>query len=136
MPLKGIHDILPSDIYIWQKVEKTAKDIFSTYGFHEIKPPIMELTDIFIRSIGETTDIVEKEMYTFRDKAGRYITLRPEGTAPVVRSYVENHLYNLPSPQKFFLLWPNVSLRKTSGRQVQTVLSNRSGSLWRFGSKN
>lgn len=104
--LKGIHDILPSDIYIWQKVEKTAKDIFSTYGFHEIKPPIMELTDIFIRSIGETTDIVEKEMYTFRDKAGRYITLRPEGTAPVVRSYVENHLYNLPSPQKFFYYGP------------------------------
>jgi histidyl-tRNA synthetase len=66
----------------------------------------MEYTDVFVRSIGETTDIVEKEMYTFSDKAGRSITLRPEGTAPVVRSYVENHLYNLPSPQKFFYSGP------------------------------
>lgn len=104
--LKGIHDILPPDIYVWQRVEKTAKDIFSAYGFHEIRPPIIESTEIFIRSIGETTDIVEKEMYTFTDKAGRHITLRPEGTAPVVRSYVENHLYNLPPPQKFFYYGP------------------------------
>jgi histidyl-tRNA synthetase len=71
-----------------------------------LRAPIIESTDIFIRSIGETTDIVEKEMYTFTDKADRRITLRPEGTAPVVRAYVENHLYNLPSPQKFFYSGP------------------------------
>ena len=104
--LKGMQDILPPDIYIWQKVEEAAKDVFSVYGFHELRAPIIESTDIFTRSIGETTDIVEKEMYTFSDKAGRSITLRPEGTAPVVRCYVENHLYNLPVPQKFFYSGP------------------------------
>lgn len=104
--LKGIQDILPPDIHLWQKVEEVAKDVFSAYGFHELRAPIIESTDIFIRSIGETTDIVEKEMYTFPDKAGRSITLRPEGTAPVVRCYVQNHLYDLPSPQKFFYSGP------------------------------
>ncbi|MEW6066945.1 MAG: histidine--tRNA ligase [Nitrospirota bacterium] len=104
--LKGAQDIFPPDINIWQKIEKTARDVFQAYGFQEIRVPIIESTDIFIRSIGETTDIVEKEMYTFNDKAGRSITLRPEGTAPVVRCYVENHLYNLPSPQKFFYSGP------------------------------
>lgn len=104
--LKGVHDIFPPDIYIWQKVESVAEEVFSAYGFHELRVPIIESTDIFVRSIGETTDIVEKEMYTFPDKANRSITLRPEGTAPVVRCYVENHLYNLPSPQKFFYSGP------------------------------
>jgi len=104
--LKGIQDIYPPEVFIWQKVENTAKDVFSTYGFQELRAPIIEATDIFVRSIGETTDIVEKEMYTFSDKAGRSITLRPEGTAPLVRCYVQNHLYNLPSPQKFFYSGP------------------------------
>ncbi|MEW6738366.1 MAG: histidine--tRNA ligase [Nitrospirota bacterium] len=104
--LKGIQDILPPDIHIWQKVESTALEIFRKYGFQEIRIPIIESTDIFIRSIGETTDIVEKEMYTFPDKAGRSITMRPEGTAPAVRCYVEHHLYNLSSPQKFFYSGP------------------------------
>jgi histidyl-tRNA synthetase len=115
--LKGIHDIFPPEIYAWQKVEKAAKDVFSVYGFQELRPPIIEPTDIFIRSIGETTDIVEKEMYTFNDKAGRLITLRPEGTAPVVRCYIEHHLYNLPSPQKFFYSGPMFRYeRPQSGR--------------------
>src|SRR4030043_517669 len=104
--LKGTQDILPPDIHIWQKVEEVAKDVFTAYGFQELRAPIIESTDIFIRSIGETTDIVEKEMYTFSDKAGRHITLRPEGTAPVVRCFVEHHLYNLPQPQKFFYSGP------------------------------
>jgi histidyl-tRNA synthetase len=104
--LKGAHDIFSPEINIWQKVEKTAKELFSVYGFQELRAPIIESTDIFVRSIGETTDIVEKEMYTFYDKAGRSITLRPEGTAPVVRCYVENHLYKLPAPQKFFYSGP------------------------------
>jgi histidyl-tRNA synthetase len=104
--LKGVNDIFPPDICIWQKIEGVAKDIFSACGFQELRAPIIESTDVFVRSIGETTDIVEKEMYTFTDKGGRRITLRPEGTAPVVRCYVENHLYNLPSPQKFFYSGP------------------------------
>jgi len=104
--LKGIQDILPPEIYLWQKIEQTAKNVFSVYGFQELRAPIIESTDVFIRSIGETTDIVEKEMYTFSDKAGRSITLRPEGTAPVVRCYVQDRLYDLPSPQKFFYSGP------------------------------
>jgi histidyl-tRNA synthetase len=104
--LKGTQDIFAPDVFIWQKVEKIAGEVFSAYGFQEIRVPIIESTDIFIRSIGENTDIVEKEMYTFKDKADRSITLRPEGTAPVVRSYVQNHLHNLPSPQKFYYAGP------------------------------
>lgn len=104
--LKGVEDILPPDVYLWQKAESLSRDVFSVYGFQEIRPPIIESTGLFTRSIGETTDIVEKEMYTFQDKAGRSVTLRPEGTAPVVRAYVEHHLYNFPSPQKFFYSGP------------------------------
>ncbi len=104
--LKGIQDILYPDIYIWQKIESSARKVFGIYGFYEMRLPIIEKTDIFTRSIGENTDIVEKEMYTFMDKGGRSVTMRPEGTAPAVRCYVENNLYNHPSPQKFFYSGP------------------------------
>ena len=103
---KGIHDILPPDIYIWQKAEAAAREMFQTYGYHEIRIPIIEHTEIFTRSIGENTDIVEKEMYTFSDRGGRSITLRPEGTASAVRCFIEHNLYNLPPPQKFFYTGP------------------------------
>ncbi|MBI5674635.1 MAG: histidine--tRNA ligase [Nitrospirae bacterium] len=104
--LKGVQDILPPDISIWQQIEAASRAIFKTYGYQEIRLPIIESTDIFIRSIGETTDIVEKEMYTFQDKGGRSVTLRPEGTASFVRAYVEYHLYNEPPPQKFYYMGP------------------------------
>ncbi|HXX57337.1 MAG TPA: histidine--tRNA ligase [Thermodesulfovibrionales bacterium] len=104
--LKGVHDILPPDVYLWQRAESLAREICSIYGFQEVRVPLIESTDIFTRSIGATTDIVEKEMYTFPDRAGRSITLRPEGTASVVRAYIENHLHTLPSPQKFFYSGP------------------------------
>lgn len=104
--VKGVHDIFQPDIYIWQYIEAQAKEVCSAYGFQELRAPIIESTAIFSRSIGEATDIVEKEMYTFPDRAGRSITLRPEGTAPVVRAYIENHLYTLPSPQKFYYSGP------------------------------
>ncbi len=104
--LKGLQDILPPDISIWQQVESRAREIFRTHGYQEIRLPIMESTDVFIRSIGETSDIVEKEMYTFLDKGGRSITLRPEGTAAFVRAYVEHHIFNNPPPQKFFYMGP------------------------------
>ncbi len=104
--LKGVQDIMPPDIFIWQRIESSAKKIFHNYGFQEIRLPIIESTDIFIRSIGETSDIVDKEMYTFPDKANRSVTLRPEGTAPAVRCYVEHNLNTLPSPQKFFYTGP------------------------------
>ncbi len=115
--LKGMKDVLPPDIYVWQKIEKAARDIFLAYGFQEIRPPVVESTAVFTRSIGENTDIVEKEMYTFNDKAGRSISLRPEGTASVVRCYVENHLHTLPAPQKYFYSGPMFRYeRPQSGR--------------------
>jgi histidyl-tRNA synthetase len=104
--LKGLQDILPPDIAIWQHIEEAARKIFRTYGYQEIRLPILESTDIFVRSIGETSDIVEKEMYTFHDRGGRSVTLRPEGTASFVRAYVEHHLYNNPAPQKFYYMGP------------------------------
>ena len=104
--LKGVQDILPPDISIWQQIEASSRAIFKAYGYHEIRLPVIESTDIFIRSIGETTDIVEKEMYTFQDRGGRSVTLRPEGTASFVRAYIEHHLYNEPAPQKFYYMGP------------------------------
>jgi len=104
--LKGLQDIIPPDISIWQHIEAKARDIFRSYGYREIRLPIIESTDIFIRSIGETSDIVEKEMYTFNDKGNRSITLRPEGTASFVRAYVQHHLYNEPAPQKYYYMGP------------------------------
>jgi histidyl-tRNA synthetase len=104
--LKGLQDILPPEISIWQHIEAKARDIFRAYGYQEIRLPILESTDIFVRSIGETSDIVEKEMYTFQDKGGRSVTLRPEGTASFVRAYVEHHLYNNPAPQKYYYMGP------------------------------
>jgi histidyl-tRNA synthetase len=118
--VKGVQDIFPPEVYTWQKAEAAARETFSACGFQELRPPIIESTSVFTRSIGETTDIVEKEMYTFEDKAGRSITLRPEGTAPAVRCYVERRLYNLPSPQKFFYMGPMFRYeRPQKGRQRQ-----------------
>jgi histidyl-tRNA synthetase len=112
-----MQDILPPDIYLWQKVEAVAREVFSSYGFREIRLPVVESTGVFTRSIGENTDIVEKEMYTFTDKGDRSISLRPEGTASVVRCYVEKNLHTLPSPQKFCYAGPMFRYeRPQSGR--------------------
>lgn len=91
--IKGFNDILPSETSRWQYIENIAKSVFETHGFSEIRVPIAEKTELFCRSIGDTTDIVEKEMYSFVDKGGNSITLRPEGTAGVMRGYVEHKLY-------------------------------------------
>ena len=90
--IKGIKDILPKDSPVWHRVELTARRIFECFGFCEIRVPIMEKTSLFQRSIGETTDIVEKEMYTFRDRDDELLTLRPEATASVIRAYIEHNL--------------------------------------------
>ncbi|MFO7813588.1 MAG: histidine--tRNA ligase [Pelovirga sp.] len=87
-----MNDVLPDVIGVWQFVERSAREVFGTYGFTEIRTPVLEKTELFCRSIGETTDIVEKEMYTFADKSGNSMTLRPEGTAPVMRSIIQNRL--------------------------------------------
>lgn len=104
---KGTKDILPSEIYKWQYIESKVKNIFENYGFKEIRVPVFENTELFQRGVGDTTDVVQKEMYTFDDKGGRSITLRPEGTAGVVRSYIENGMASLPSPVK---LWYNMAM--------------------------
>lgn len=91
--IRGFNDILPDQIKRWHHIEERAKTIFELYGFSEIRPPVVESTEVFARSLGTTTDIVEKEMYTFTDRDGSSITLRPEGTAGVVRAYIEHSMY-------------------------------------------
>ena len=91
--LRGTKDILPTDIGYWQHLEATARQILGQASFKEIRTPIFEQTDLFARGIGEATDVVGKEMYTFTDRGDRSITLRPEGTAGAVRSYIENKLF-------------------------------------------
>ena len=91
--IKGVKDILPADMPAWQHLEATARALFEDYGFQEIRVPVFEYTELFARSIGASTDIVEKEMYTFEDRDGRKLTLRPEGTAGVVRAFIEHKLY-------------------------------------------
>ena len=104
--LKGTRDILPNEIEIWQYIEKVAKDIFENYGYNEIKEPVIESLELFQRGVGEETDVVQKEMYAFEDKGGRKIALRPEGTAGIVRAYIENGLSSMPSPMKFWYRMP------------------------------
>lgn len=104
--LKGFKDILPDEVGLWQFIEQKARDIYHRYGFEEIKVPILEKTELFVRTIGESTDIVEKEMYTFKDRNGASITMRPEGTASVIRSYIENGLYVRGGVQRLYTIGP------------------------------
>ena len=98
--VKGTQDLLPADSYKNQFIESTMLDIASKFGFREVRTPVFEHTELFQRGVGETTDVVQKEMYTFDDKGGRSITLRPEGTAGAVRSFLEHGLFNEALPQK------------------------------------
>src|SRR5437870_11082265 len=104
--IKGFSDILPEAVEPWQFVEGKGRQVFSSYNFSEIRIPILEKTELFSRSIGETTDIVEKEMYTFTDRDGSMITLRPEGTAGVVRAYVESEMYRTEQVRKLYDMGP------------------------------
>ena len=114
---KGTQDILPEDISKWYYVEDIIKEILSKYGYKEIRTPFFEYTDLFVRGIGESTDIVTKEMFTFPDRKGRSLTLRPEGTAPVVRSYLENSMDRISKVIKLFYLGPMFRCEKPqSGR--------------------
>jgi histidyl-tRNA synthetase len=104
--IKGFADIFPGEVEIWQSVEATARRVFSSYNYSEIRIPILEKTELFSRSIGETTDIVEKEMYTFDDRDATRITLRPEGTAGVVRAYVQSEMYKSEPVRKLYYMGP------------------------------
>lgn len=101
---KGTNDVLPDKTYLWQYIEDEVRKICSEFNFKEIRTPVFEHTELFERGVGDTTDVVEKEMYTFNDKGQRSITLRPEGTASTARSYIENGLFNTPQPSKLFYI--------------------------------
>ena len=110
--IRGTRDLLPPDTALWNFVEAAARDVFREYNFHEIRTPIFEATELFARSVGEETDIVGKEMYTWEDRGraesdrGTSLTLRPENTAGVVRAYIENRLWERPGVQKLFYMGP------------------------------
>ena len=103
---KGTKDMLPQDAYKWHYVENTFKDTAKNFGLKEIRTPIFEHTELFLRGVGDTTDIVQKEMYTFEDKGKRSVTLKPEGTAPIVRAFIENRLFNEAQPTKLYYVIP------------------------------
>ena len=104
--IKGFSDILPGEVELWQSVEAAARRVFDAYAFAEIRIPILEKTELFSRSIGENTDIVEKEMYTFEDRDKEWLTLRPEGTAGVVRAYIEAELFKVEPVRKLYYMGP------------------------------
>ena len=103
---RGTQDILPGQSEAWEFVERRAREVLVRYGYGEIRTPAFERTELFQRGVGESTDIVQKEMYTFPDRKGRSLTLRPEGTAPVARAFVEHKLFAGPKPVKLFYLGP------------------------------
>ncbi|HAG07865.1 MAG TPA: histidine--tRNA ligase, partial [Peptococcaceae bacterium] len=103
---RGTADVLPGEVEKWLALENLARRLSRTYGYAEIRTPIFEHTELFARSVGDATDIVEKEMYTFLDKGGRSITLRPEGTASVARAYIEHGMSSLPQPVKLYYVGP------------------------------
>src|SRR6185312_13339506 len=120
---RGTVDILPKDVKAWQYVEEQIKEICKRYHYKEIRTPVFEHTEVFQRGVGDTTDIVQKEMYTFEDRGGRNLTLRPEGTAAVVRSYTENKMYgNANQPVKLYYIGPMFRYeRPQAGRFRQFV---------------
>ncbi|GAA0747627.1 histidine--tRNA ligase [Clostridium oceanicum] len=103
---KGTKDMLPKDAYRWNYLKEKLKNIAAVYGCREIRTPVFEYTELFQRGVGETTDVVQKEMYTFNDKAGRSITLKPEGTSPAVRAFIEGRLFNEAQPTKMYYFTP------------------------------
>lgn len=102
---KGTKDVLPDESYKWQYIENEIRQLCRCYGINELRTPVIEHTELFMRGVGDTTDIVQKEMYTFKDKGDRSITLKPEGTAGMVRAFLENRLFNETMPQKMYYLY-------------------------------
>ena len=103
---KGTKDVLPADSYKWHYVENTVKKVADSFNVQEVRTPTFEHTELFLRGVGDSTDIVNKEMYTFLDKGNRSITLKPEGTAGVARAFIENGLYNSAMPLKMYYITP------------------------------
>ena len=103
---RGTRDILPGEVERWQWMEERTREVMARYGYREVRTPLFETTDLFVRSVGEATDIVRKELYTFEDRKGRSLTLRPEGTAPLVRAFLENPSLRAEMPARLYYLGP------------------------------
>ena len=117
---KGTNDIFGDEMPLGHSVENKIRALCQSFGIEEIRTPIFEHTELFLRSVGDTTDIVQKEMYTFDDKAGRSITLKPESTAGVARAYIEHGMFNNPQPTKLYYISPTFRYENTqAGRQRQ-----------------
>ena len=117
---RGTKDITPKDVYKWHYVEKKFREICALYGYEEIRTPIFEHTEVFARSVGDTTDVVQKEMYSFTDRGDRQLSLKPEGTAGVIRSFIENKMYADTQPTKLYYITPCFRYeRPQAGRQRQ-----------------
>lgn len=116
---KGTEDVLPKDIYKWHYVENTIKKVAKSFGYEEIRTPIFEHTELFERGVGDTTDVVEKEMYTFIDRGNRSVTLKPEGTAPVARALIEHKLYADTQPIKMFYITPVFRYERPQARRYR-----------------
>jgi histidyl-tRNA synthetase len=104
--VRGVHDILPAEASVWQRLERVARRVFEAYGYREIRLPMFERTELFARAIGEVTDIVQKEMYTFEDRSGESLTLRPEVTASLLRAYIEHGMHVQPKPVRLYAFGP------------------------------
>ncbi len=130
---KGTEDLLPEESYKWQYLEKKFKETADLYNYKEIRVPTFEHTELFERGVGDTTDVVEKQMYTFNDKGGRSITLRPEGTASVVRSFLQNSLYALPMPMKAFY---NIACFRYENKQKGRLREFHQFGVEAFGAQN
>ena len=127
---KGTKDVLPNQSYKWQYVENTAREVARAFNLSEIRTPTFEYTELFQRGVGETTDVVNKEMYTFEDKGGRSITLKPEGTAGAARLFIENGLASSPMPVKTFYITPAFRYR---GVRLVRVSDGCGSNFCRFG---
>ena len=130
---KGTEDLLPQDSYRWHYLEKKFKETADAYNFKEIRVPTFEHTELFERGVGDTTDVVEKQMYTFTDKGGRSVTLRPEGTASVARSFLQNSLYALPMPMKAFY---NIACFRYENKQKGRLREFHQFGVEAFGTEN
>ena len=126
--IRGFKDILPDDALAFCRIESLARTIFDSFGFREIRVPILEKTELFQRSIGETTDIVEKEMYTFTDRDNDQITLRPEATASVIRAYIE---HNMSANESVTSYLPSVRCSAAKGRK-KVDSASLIKSMWKF----
>ena len=119
---RGTRDVLPAEARVRERVVDVARDAFARYGYGEIVTPTFEETEVFVRGVGTSTDVVRKEMYTFDDRAGRSLTLRPEDTAPVVRAFVQHGMHKLPLPVK-----PGTWRRCSATRPLRPAATASSG---------